>query len=84
LQNGLLLEAPHRQSVTRLRTSFLPDLDWVFLDASVWRPDKHRLQVFNVLVDPLGRMPVRPVYGDVLRVAAVELGPLLAGEHIEV
>ena len=56
------------------------ELDRVDLDPRVRRVHEHRLEVLDVLFEPLRVVSVGPVHDHVLGVALVEPRPLLAGE----
>ena len=45
----------------------LRNLDRMSLDPCVWRKDEHRLQLLDVRIEALGRMPVRIMHEDILR-----------------
>ena len=58
--------------------------DRVLLDPVVGRERPHVLQVLDVLLNTFGLVAVGPVYYDILRVALVEVLPLLAGVDAKV
>src|SRR5262245_53445512 len=54
----------------------------MLLEPGVRRPYEHGLQVVDVLLNTLRRMPIRPMHRNVLRVTPMQFSPLLACEDV--
>src|SRR5439155_21192057 len=56
----------------------------MYLDLDVRTPHEHRFQIFNVLLNTLRLVAVRPSDDDILSVALAKAVPFLITEHIEI
>src|SRR5437867_1459843 len=56
----------------------------MYLDLDVRTPHEHRFQIFDVLLNTLRLVAVRPSDDDIISVALAEAVPFLITEHIEI